>query len=187
MDARRFRIVIALDGSEFSEIVLEHAFDQAARHDEVDLHLVTIADDADDIDLRKRWLARIALEGLDSFAAHKGQWRTRLHVRVGKTDEEVGDLAAEVDADMLVIGNYGIHKRKPIAERIIERVSCPTLIVGLSGQTVEAEPQCPDCVAIRESSDGEAWFCAKHRGHEDLRLSTLVGPGGPSLHGGTLW
>ena len=188
MDARNFRIVVALDGSQYSEIVLEHALDQAARHEATDLHLVTIANSADDIERRQRWIAQTALTGLDDFAQHQGQWRTRLHVRVGKVAEEIGDLAGEVDADLLVIGHFGVSDgRKSVAGRIIERVSCPTLIVGLAGHAVEASPQCPDCMAVREKTDGERWFCDRHRGHEDLRLSTLVGRGGPSMHGGTLW
>jgi len=189
MDApRRYRIVVALDGSQYSEIVLEHAFDQAARHDTPDLHLVTVVDNAGDVDFMKHWLARTALEGLDAFSDHREAWRTRLHVRVGKTETEIANLAAEVDADLLVIGNYGVHpQRRSIASRIIERATCATLVVGLTGRAVEAEPQCLDCVAVRESSDGERWFCAAHTSDHDLRLSTLVPRGVPLMRGGTLW
>ena len=185
---RRYRIVVALDGSEYSEIVLENAFDQAARHDQPDLHLVTIVDAEADVAFTKRWLARIALEGLDEFSDHRDAWRTRLHVRVGEAAAEIANLANEVDADLLVVGNYGVHEtRKPIAARIIERVSCATLIVGLTGHAVEAEPPCRACVAIRESSDGERWFCEAHTSERELRLSTLVPRGLPLTHGGPLW
>jgi nucleotide-binding universal stress UspA family protein len=185
---RRYRIVVALDGSQYAEIVLEHALDQAARHDSPDLHLVAIVDSAGDVDFTKRWLARIALEGLDAFSGHEGTWRTRLHVRVGRAEEEIPNLAAEVDADMLVIGNYGVHPRRhPIAERVLARATCPTLVVGLAGHVVEAEPQCPDCVDVRESSDGEVWFCAAHTSDVELRLSTMLPAGLPLTRGGTLW
>jgi nucleotide-binding universal stress UspA family protein len=184
---RRYRIVIALDGSQYAEIVLEHAFDQAARHGDADLHLITIVDDPADIDHTKRWLARATLEGLDAFSERRSQWRTRLHVRVGKTADEIANLAAEVAADLLVIGNYGVHpQRKPIAMEVIERAPCATLIVGLTGRVVEAVEQCPDCVLVREESDGERWFCEAHTSDHELRLSTLV-PSSLSLSHSNLW
>lgn len=185
---RRYRIVVALDGSQYSEIVLEHALDQAARHEAPDLHLVTIVEAEADVDSTKRWLARIALEGLDAFSDHREAWRTRLHVRVGKTVDEIANLAVEVDADLLVLGNYGVHaQRKAIATRVIERVSCATLVCGLSGRAIEAEAQCPDCVAIRETSDGERWFCDAHTSDREGRLSMLVPRSLPLSHGGPLW
>ena len=180
--------MIALDGSQYAEIVLEHAFDQAARHDTVDLHLITIVAEAGDVDFTKRWLARTTLEGLDAFSGRREAWRTRLHVRVGKTEDEIALLAAEVDADLLVIGNYGVHpQRKSIASGIIERATCATLVVGLTGHVVDKDVQCPDCVAVRDDSDGERWFCAAHTSDHELRLSTLVPRGGPLSQGGTLW
>jgi nucleotide-binding universal stress UspA family protein len=186
MASRRYRIVVALDGSEFSQIVLENAFDQAARHESPDVHLITVAADASVIDFTKRWLARTALECLDSFSAHRGSWRTRLHVCAGNVEDEIANLVNDIDADMLVLGNYGIHpQRKPIVTRIVERISCATLVVGLTGHAVEAHPQCPACVDVREASDGERWFCDAHTSDHELHLSTLVISGGvPSVHGG---
>jgi nucleotide-binding universal stress UspA family protein len=185
---RRYRIVIALDGSQYSEIVLEHAFDQAARHESPDLHLVTIVNNTADADVTKQWLARTTLEGLDAFSGHRDTWRTRLHVRVGKPEVEIPNLAAEVDANLLVIGNFGVHaQRRPIAERVLERATCPTLILGLTGRVVEANPQCPDCVTAREVSDGERWFCEEHTSDVRLRMSTLLPASMPLSRGGTLW
>lgn len=184
---RRYRIVIALDGSEYSPIVLEHALDQAARQAECDLHLVTVVNNRFDVDTTQQWLAQTALEGLDAFEHHASGWRTRLHVRVGKPDEEIPILASEVDADLLVIGNYGLHGRDPIASRIVERMPCATLVIGLAGHEVETVEQCPDCVAIRESSEGERWFCEAHRSDVELRMSTLLPLSTPLGRGGTMW
>lgn len=171
----RFPIVIALDGSEYSEIVLEHALDQAARHDAPDLHVITVVEKAGaDLVPVKSWLARSVLEGLDAFRAGKPDWRTRLHVRVGKPDEEIVNLAAEVKADLIVIGSYGLHHaRHSLANDVVASAPCPTLVVGLAGHE-EGEPQCPDCVRVREESDGERWFCSAHAAPDRMRLSTLV-------------
>ncbi len=189
MDAKnRYRIVIALDGSEYSEIVLEHGLDQAARHDTPELHVLAVVDSPAGIGTVKTWLATIVLEGLDAFRAGRPGWRTRLHVRVGRAAEEIVDLAAEVDADLLVVGRYGVHHpRRSIADDVVAAATCPTLVVGLAGHAVDAEPACAACVEVREQSDGERWFCDQHAAPDRLRLSTLVPPSPPLTHGGPLW
>lgn len=180
----RFRMVIALDGSEYSEIVLEHALDQAVRHDAPDLHVLRVVDEGDDVDAVKRWLAATVLEGLDTFREGRPNWRTRLHVRAGKPEREIADLAAEVAADLVVLGRYGMHRfRRSVADKVVAAAPCPTLVVGLTQHGIDAEPQCPACVEVRETSDGERWFCADHIAPERLRLSTLV-PSTTMSHGG---
>jgi nucleotide-binding universal stress UspA family protein len=184
---RRYRIVIALDGSEYSEIVLEHALDQAARHDTPDLHILTVVEKDSDLLPIKTWLATCVLEGLDTFRSDRPDWRTRLHVRAGRADEEIVNLAGEIDADLLVIGRYGLHHRRgSTADRVVASVECPTLVVGLAGHTIDPQPQCVYCVATREESDGERWFCATHAG-DRIQLSTLVPWSASLTHGGPLW
>lgn len=184
----RYRIVIAVDGSQYSEIVLEHGLDQAARHDAPDLHVLAVVEESSGIATVKPWLAAAVLEGLDAFRAGRPDWRTRLHVRVGRPAEEIVNLAAEVDADLLVVGRYGLHHpRRSIADDVVASATCPTLVVGLTGHAVETEQPCPACAAVREQSDGERWFCASHAAPGRLRLSTLVPPSPPLTRGGSLW
>src|SRR5512140_2971938 len=185
----RYRIVIALDRSEYSEIVLEHAFDQAVRHDAPDLHFLTVIDDRSvDIAAAKQWLTRSVLEGLETFRGDRPDWRTRLHVRQGQPAAEIANLAAEVAADLLVIGRFGLHHaRGSVADRVLAMVECPTLVVGLSGQAVSLDPPCPACVREREFSDGERWFCSEHASPGRLSLTTLLPPSTTVLHGGPLW
>jgi nucleotide-binding universal stress UspA family protein len=185
---RPFRIVVALDHSEYSEIVLEHALDQAARHTTPDLHfLLVVRDPRADLEEAKRWLAGEALEGLDVFRKGSPDWSARLHVRFGKPYEEIANLAAEIDADLIVIGRFGAHRgRRSIADRLIERAPCPTLVIGLSGHTVEANPQCPACVEVRAASDGELWFCAEHTKSDSFGLTERLPLSTSLIHGGPL-
>ena len=183
----RYRIVIALDGSEYSEIVLEHGLDQAARHDAPDLHILAVVHDPSECDATKTWLATAVLEGLESFRSGRPDWRTRLHVRVGRPAEEIPDLAAEVDADLLVIGRYGHHSRHALSDAIVAAATCSTLIVGLAGHVVEPELPCAGCAAVREQSDGERWFCAAHAAPDRLRLSALLPSSAHPAGGGLLW
>lgn len=184
---RRYRIVIAVDDSEYAELVLEHALDQAARHDSPELHVLSVVDCLDDVAAAKDRLAVLVLEGLDAFRAGRPDWRTRLHVRVGRAATEIIDLAGEVDADLLVLGRYGLHHpRRSISDEVLAGVTCPTLVVaGIPGHVVE--PGCSDCAAVREDSDGERWFCAAHSAPDRVRLSALISPSHSLTGGSLLW
>lgn len=186
-DARpvRYRIVIPLDRSEYAELVLEHGLDQAARHDDPDLHFLTVVTErGDDPKALQRQLAGLVLEGLDTFRRDR-PWRTFLHVRDGEPADEIAGLSAEIAADLVVMGRFGGH-RSPLAERVIERVTCPVLVVGLSGHAVSSEPPCPTCSALREDSDGLRWFCDAHAAPGRLRLTELLPSGTLGAHGGPL-
>lgn len=157
MNEPRFPMVVALDRSEYAPIVLEHALDQAARHDAPDLHIVTVVSDADDFPDAQRALAELAGEELETFHQDGRDRRTRLHVRRGKPAEEIVALAGEVGAELIVVGRFD----SKTAERVLARAPCPTLVVQLTDIGV-VPAQCDDCVAVRQATDGERWFCARH-------------------------
>ncbi|HTR50384.1 MAG TPA: universal stress protein [Kofleriaceae bacterium] len=187
MTEPRHRIVVALDLGEYSEIVLEHALDQAARHDGPDLHFVYVHDDIGlDVETAKQRLAALVLPALEVLDCT--EWRIRLHVRAGKAPAAIAELAGELGAHLIVLGRFGTHhphrRLGTVAARVIDLAPCATLVVGLEGSS-EAVGQCPDCVEARASSDGARWFCAAHTG-DRTRLSTMVVPGASWL-GGLMW
>jgi nucleotide-binding universal stress UspA family protein len=185
---RRFRIVTALDGSEYAEIVLEHALDQAARHENVDLHFLSVAKKSDDVARVKARLAELVFHGLE--LEPNIDWHARLHVRVGDATEEIANLAGELDADLLVVGRFGLHPSRhhdSTADRVIERVSLPILVIGLGEHFADTQPQCAECVAVREATDGERWFCAEHSSPDRLDLTMRLPPSTTSVLGGPLW
>ncbi|MBL0215329.1 MAG: universal stress protein [Myxococcales bacterium] len=177
----RYRIVVPLDHSEYSEIVLEHAIDQAARHTTADLHFLTVVAKESELEDAKVRLATEVLQALDTPALKSSDWRSRLHVTHGDPVEEIASLAADLRADLLVIGRFGTHDRgKSIADRVLAHATCPTLVVGLTERTFDAQAQCAQCVAVREESDGERWFCEAHTGERHftaLLPSTALGSG----------
>lgn len=162
---RRYRIVVGLDLSEYSELVLEHALDQAARHDAPELHLLTVREKrkpvAEDV---KQALWEHVYGTLEAFNRHGTEWRARLHVRRGKPDEQIVQLATEVSADLIVMGEFGLHhprsSAKAIPSKVIASATCATLVCGLP-RSYDAR-QCPVCVGIREDSEGEDWWCEDH-------------------------
>jgi nucleotide-binding universal stress UspA family protein len=180
----RFRLVVALDRSEYAEIVLEHALDQAARHDAPDLHILTVHEDKTPIDEVKLRLTHLVADELDTFRGDRRDWRARLHVRPGKPAEEIAQLAGEVGADLVVVGRFGVHGLKKrlhlgsVAEHVLRLAPCPTLVVQLTDRGVE-EPDCEKCVAVRRDSEGDQWFCPEHLsdkvGLATIRFPVLTG------------
>ncbi len=187
-----FRMVVALDLSEYAEIVVEHALDQAARHSAPDLHFVHVIDDARDatVDAAKRELGELVGSALDNLGDRANDWRARLHVRAGRAYEEIVSLAAEIDAHLIVCGRFGVHRRflshASIAHRILEHAHCPVLAVNLVDRPVETEAQCPDCVRVRAETDGERWFCDAHSTPGRITLATTRLPPSTSWGGGGL-
>ncbi len=185
--AHRFRIVAALDRSEYAEIVLEHAIDQAMRHDRPDLHFVSVVDANEDAGPVKEWMATLVLQGLENIGPRSPDWRSRLHVVAGIAADEITTLSADLGADLLVVGRFGVHERSgSTADAIVAKATCPTLVVGLSSRSVDVVPQCPACVEVREESDGERLFCPAHTDHRRLHLSSMLDTT-VLTRGGSVW
>jgi nucleotide-binding universal stress UspA family protein len=187
MTIHPYRIVVALDESEYSEIVLEHAIDQAVRHDTVELHFLTVVSREYEIAAAETRLAQRLREGLRITREAAGDRRIRLHLRVGAIVEEIVGLAAEVQADLLVVGRFGAHSRhRSFAPAIVERAPCPTLVIGLTEHVIEATQQCAACVEIRAATDAEIWFCDEHRGDPRLHTTSLL-PWSSDLTSAHVW
>jgi nucleotide-binding universal stress UspA family protein len=184
---RRYRIVVAVDESEYSEIVLEHAFDQALRHNAVDLHFLTVVESERDTATGGQRLARQLQDGFPDAQATDGDRRIRLHVRAGNIVDEIIRLTEELDADLLIVGRFAMHSRhRSLAPAIVERAPCPTLVIGLTEHAVEATPQCPACAEIRAATDAEIWFCDEHRGDPRVHTSSLL-PWSSALMHARVW
>lgn len=165
--ARRYRIVVGLDLSEYADIVLEHALDQAARHDAPELHFLTVREHRKpSAEERKQALWERVYPALETFNRHGTDWRAQLHVRRGKPEVEIATLAADIRADLIVIGQFGLHtpraSDKNLPNRVLQQAVCPTLVVSMPAELDTR--QCPLCVATREQSEGETWFCPQHAG-----------------------
>jgi nucleotide-binding universal stress UspA family protein len=180
---RRYRIVIALDDSEYANIVLEHALDPAIRDDASGLHFDHIVDNNGDLGGAIQQLARLVGEAYETYLPAPGERRSRLHVRVEHTIEELSRLAADVDADLLVVGRFGTHSRRgSLAAAILDAAPCPLPAAGLNERVVGEQP-CAACVAIREASDAEALFCNDHAGDQCMHSSALLPWTSGAFHG----
>ena len=171
---RRYRIVVGIDLSEYADIVLEHALDQAARHDAPELHLLTVREKRrPGTDELKQQLWDRTYPSLEAFNRHGRDWRAQLHVRTGKPEEQIAQLAADLRAHLIVIGQFGLHHRG-LPSRVLQAASCPTLVVGMPEEL--DSPQCGMCFAVREDSEGARWFCAQHAASDtaDHQLTAMT-------------
>jgi len=182
MDARtrRYRIVIGVDLTEYSHMVIEHALDQATHHAAPELHFLHVKETRrrDMREVSER-LAATVYPALQVFNQHGTNWRARLHLRRGKPDQQITMLAADVLADMIVIGQFGLHRRS-LPRRVLTAAVCPTLIVGMP-HALDTR-QCFECAAIREDSDGARWFCDDHQVKHHAVSPMTVWTGGSLMH-----
>jgi nucleotide-binding universal stress UspA family protein len=157
---RRYRMVVGVDLTDYSEIVIERALDQAARQLAPELHFIHVAENrkANFADLNER-LSAAVYPALQVFNQYGTDWRARLHVRRGKPDQQISILAADVNADLIGMGQFGLH-RKGLPGRVLAHSPCATLIVQMPKQ--HDSSQCCACSAVREDSDGVRWFCDDH-------------------------
>jgi nucleotide-binding universal stress UspA family protein len=157
---RRYRIVVGVDLSEYSQIVIEHALDQAARHQTPEVHFLHVCERRkDSMNDRSERLSAAVYPSLQVFNQYGNDWRARLHVRRGKPEQQINILAADILADLIVIGQFGLHRRRT-ANRVLNAAHCATLVVGMP-QPVDLT-QCSACSATREDSDGALFFCEEH-------------------------
>jgi nucleotide-binding universal stress UspA family protein len=208
-DARRIPIVVGVDLSEYADAVLQHAFSQARRHEQPEVHVIAVVPEGErrwrrpsestlrraEEQARARLVERVRAS-LDEVvpAEQRGAWAVHLHVRRGRPEEQVTLLAAEVLAELLVVGRFGHAARGrrglgSTADRIVQLADCPVLVVTPARDTSASDRQCPECVEVRARSGGEAWFCARH--HTDrIGHSVLLSPtygAGPHSSGTTMW
>lgn len=202
---RAFTVVIAVDLSEITDVVLEHGLDAASRRGPAEIHVVSVVpvtrgflhrtrDHSAEIEALEHDLRPHVADIVSGFAETLNDvsgWRVHIHVRAGEPVEEIIDLIDETRADLVVMGRHGwAGGRRGIVGSVSDRVlrigRCSTLLV----QPVDYEPAelseeepCAACTAVRRDTNGDNWFCARH--HDNRRVGRLsTGPGASLKPGG---
>lgn len=185
----RFVVVVGIDFSETSRGALTRAFKLANRETSAEVHVVwalsksgpTIAGEALAIAVdvpyeesanKLREFVQAEMEAFASAEECRIE-RTRVHLRVGAAAEEVAQLAADLDADMVVVGTHGRRGVRrfllgSVAEGAVRLCHCPVLVVrpkdhsGAGVPVPQIAPPCPECIKAREASDGAEIWCEEH-------------------------
>lgn len=174
---RSFSILVGLGFVDADVPAFEQSVRIAQRVPRSELHLVHVASSgAGSRDL----INRLRLTVNEKAGAMKGLRGVTvgIHLRWGKVVHEIVQLAAQVYADLIVLGSSGgWHLEHWIvgskAERLGVAVSCPVLVASPrpSKPRPAIGPPCPDCVRSRAASGGSLWWCEHHsqqagRAHE---------------------
>lgn len=185
---RTYVIVAGVDYSETGALALESAFELAAHEAESEVHAVNIVRNYGEFvelegasptpyrlsmaDAQKR-LHDYLTDHATAFTKRTGKTFKRCvsHIRLEFAAEEIAQLAADVHADLVVVGTHGRRGLRrlflgSVAEGVVRLAQCPVLVVrpkGEAGAVPKIEPPCPRCVETRKATDGKEMWCEQHR------------------------
>ncbi len=101
--------------------------------------------------------------------------RVVVHLRKGSAGDEIAQLAADLDADLVVVGSHGRRGVSrlvlgSVAERVSRLARCPVWIIRpkahQDGERIpEIEPACPKCLKHRADTHGAELWCSQHSEH----------------------
>jgi nucleotide-binding universal stress UspA family protein len=94
------------------------------------------------------------------------------HVRPGTPVRGILQVAADIDADLIVVGTHkrmGVRKFMlgSVAERVLRDAHCPVLVAMPKNHARVAqegliEPPCPECLDIRTQTTDTGRWCERH-------------------------
>lgn len=95
--------------------------------------------------------------------------RVFTHVRMVMPSYEIAQLAADLDADLVVVGSHG-RRGLPrcilgsVAEEVVRLAPCPVFVARPKRIVTlpKIEPPCAECVKTREESGRQNSWCAAH-------------------------
>jgi len=187
---RPTRIVVAVDGSEYAAGVVEYALDIACRFAAAELHFLrvveprgrTLRDREGQLDGAHQQVGELIHEALVDLGNSRDRsgWSVRVHALVGDPADEVLGMAADVEADLIVLGRWG--SQQPHRDRlgsigggIVAGARCPVLLAQPTDYGAsEHRDSCDECVAVRRETRGERWFCAAHSGEKMFRSTSVI-------------
>jgi nucleotide-binding universal stress UspA family protein len=172
--AQPFLILVASDLSEWSGNAFDQAAHLAQRIPNASLHFLHVPDDkvsADRIVELGGLLRTYVSEKAQVLGGLKGI-RVGVHVRPGEPAREIAQLAAELEAAVIVIDASSGPSLKALfsestAHKLLTHAPCPVVFAG--PKPVEPAqrgdfivPPCPDCAKARAASNGKQWWCDRH-------------------------
>jgi nucleotide-binding universal stress UspA family protein len=147
------KVVLAIDGSEEASRAAEAAVELCEKTSS-ELHVVHVGEDfyltaATDLDMVAQTLVaqeyaeseanfeQIAREVLDAEVEKveaAGGTVAQAHLRVGRADAEIVDLAEEIEAGLVVLGSRGLGGVKralmgSVSHSVVRHAHCPVLVV----------------------------------------------------------
>lgn len=190
-----YSIVVAVDYSEAGDLALERALEIASERKSAAVHVVNVlslyhaglgmepagagalASELPSVQDAAQRLREYVEKQVSSFRATHPELPPSFpdylvaHQRVEMPSEEIAQLAADLEADLVVVGTHGRRGFSrfllgSVAEATVRLAPCPVLVVRPkahppSGPAIQ--PPCPKCVEARIASGGTELWCEQHR------------------------
>jgi nucleotide-binding universal stress UspA family protein len=188
-------IVVGTDYSEHAGKALDIAYQQARQHAPAELHVchVSLAGSASGAGLglpnplpfgglgaipvqsleeQQGQLVKYLDAWIEKLPGFKdGSVRVLAHVLLDTPTFGVARLAAQLEANLIVVGSHGRHGVArwllgSVAESVVRQATCPVLVVPPAPEalpTPTIEPPCPDCATVRRASNNRELWCEPHR------------------------
>ncbi len=176
--APHFVVLAAIDESPAAELVIRQAAAYARSVPGAELHLLHIPDRFTNADVTTTSFdlghgAEYIEESVRRACAESGV-TTVGHLLDREPGRAIVDLAAVLDADLVVVGTRDRHGPArwilgSVAQSVMKNASCPVLVVrpkAHANDPVPAiEPPCTDCIREQRASNGKTLWCARHSAH----------------------
>jgi len=183
----RYIILVGTDYSEASDLALDQALELATNKEGAQVHVVNVqlldlaamrglAPESASTSLQQAATDLVAYVSrrVEAFQAQHGAAPTSQvfsHVRVAEPGREIAQLAADLEADLVVVGTHDRHGIErlllsSVAQAVSRLAPCPVLIMRPKAIPVPVpaiEPPCPLCVEARSASQGAEFWCEQHR------------------------
>lgn len=195
-----YTLVVGLDYSELSRLVLKEAVLLASSQGRSHIHLLHAAPNANaaaallgaadpsmaggignaplGLEMSnsiQRYVEQVLVELAQTSCIADIRWTT--HLRHSEPARELAQLASDTEADLILVGTHGRRGLArfllgSVAEAVVRLAPCPVLVVRPRGaqsavEDVKIEPPCPDCVAVRHTSEGKVFWCERHSQHHE--------------------
>jgi len=194
-------IVVGVDYSSASDLALEQALELANARPNAEVHIVNVvrlygnqalidaptepgfaAISLADANAQLRAYVEQRQQAYRDSQTKKGGMRLQRvisHLRLEAPAQEIVQTAADLDADLIVVGTHGRRGISrlllgSVAEAVVRLAPCPVFVVRpkalLQAPAVpQIEPPCPRCVETRRASGGAEMWCEQHRAHHGQR------------------
>lgn len=184
---KTYRIVVGIDYSTTSDLALRTAFELAAKEAHAEVHAVNVISAAADLAYAEIPTAaatlpiRQAHEQLEAYVnGALAEWQEKsgrsfsrcvAHIRTEFPAAEIAQLAADLEADLIVVGTHGRRGFRrlvlgSVAEGVVRMAHGAVLVVRpqeAPEPVPQIEPPCPRCVETRRATSGAEFWCEQHR------------------------
>jgi nucleotide-binding universal stress UspA family protein len=139
-----------------------------------ELHVLHVASGVSDSKASEESVAQIAeqLKARVQAVQVLRPLKVTSHIRTGPTARAILQTAADIDADLIVVGTHkrsGVEKfvLGSVADRVLRDAHCPVLIAMpkdyvRAAEVDTIEPVCPDCRSVRQASSNPSYWCERH-------------------------